>query len=316
MIYEYCLFESDEIDPHPIYHELRQSRHPATIDVHETQPPLAAEKPAVALLRVNKQVSAEATETLYTKNTVRLSTTSYLTGWLYFDGEDRDNENLDENLEGVFTQFGMAKWLQEAELVQRFITSFDFRDVPPDELARIQEEEADFSWPTQIMPTVIHDERRAMLDVIFSVRLNMLTSLKQRPAVEINLAQSRCPNGCCRLIYPSEWSTSMSQLRKLTLTGIRNMHEDLSLVRGLERHGIEFNIEDKASAQGPWRSFLPSVTKTWREKAHTRLPSLTIRLLGFSDAEVRERFKKGSYGFMIKSIPPKDACGCESVCKA
>lgn len=342
MIYEECLVVIDEINPHPLYHEIPRVMHP---DASRSMLAKAMQKPVVAILRVNKQIGTEATKVLYGKNVVRLTTDSYPRGWLRYEyTEDHDP------YESVFNGPSLpVRWIPKAELVRHFVASLDFCDVHPQEIGRITEvwwfQAVSMSKPDRAR--WIHNIRLKHLGNMFETRLRMLQYLPQRPSIEINLNQCYCLNGCCRAIRPQLWGSIMATFSKLTLTGILECHEDMCLLMGLERRGIEFNVEvqDKALTDGdftdsgtvkePWllrenarasrskariREWSPleqSVTETWNAATAGRT-QVTLRYQGGPTFDRLYRlFKKGYYGWIVISVPYAESCSddCSSICQ-
>lgn len=290
MIYDYCLVVSDAIDPHPIPHERRRTT-PRT------------SRPEVALLRVNRMVGAEATEALYGQNIVRLSTTTQNNAWFIYTARD-------DALECPY------EWHPKAQLVRKFVTSFDFRHVDPDEIASLNRSLRKPPQDRRVLTASLHNERMWFLNYILDLRLGMLAKLPKRPAVEIDFRDSFCLNGCCRLIFPREWSVLIARFSSFTAVGLGDIHEDVCLIKAIQQEaGCDFNIEIADSKQD-WAPLDRSVTELWTRKVAAKQSSTVLRLENWDISTINERFAKGEYGWVVNTIPYADGCcwECSKVC--
>ena len=182
-IFEICLVVEGPINPHPAYYE---SKDPFAE---------ADRKPDVALLKVNKFLIHEATKILYSKNVWRLT---------WPGGDPQNFQRIVECRQGQI-------WGIHSQHIRHVITSFDVRDVEPDELlnaSRTVHEPGYSDLDMVAKHRLIHDHRFQSLRLICQWKYLFFKLLSPSSATvcgfsppesaTFDLDNFFCPSGCCR----------------------------------------------------------------------------------------------------------------------
>lgn len=182
-ILELCLIVDGPINPYPAHYE---DRNPFE---------KTSRKPDVALLKVNKQVSAEASRILYGGNLWKLN-------WRFEDCPEKIESPEPEDFVKELTAALLRNkiWTTHRAQIRHVALDLDIQDLNAKKLKQstVQEYERMPRETDSIeRGKKIHDNRSFMLTTICCWKLSII--LRPLKSVYIDVRRLFCSNGCCRL---------------------------------------------------------------------------------------------------------------------
>ncbi|KAL9626880.1 MAG: hypothetical protein Q9204_006967 [Flavoplaca sp. TL-2023a] len=234
-IYELCLLVDGSINPYPVHYQ--DSR----------VVPEGQSKPSVALLRVSKQIKAEARPIYHGRNT-----------WLHNQNSIRFQQNSASFARQPFwDKFNASR----RTLLGHVIIKFSFRDLAQGGLVGIFTDWTQSKRLHQPMSNsrttaleIAHDQQIVILYHLWQPKIKQMMKLvcRSHPPKELTLdfAECYCQSGCCRpmstlidalMLSPRNWAPvhttdarrakQMEKLRKINIniTGLVNEEERESL---------------------------------------------------------------------------------------
>jgi len=168
MIYEYGIVSKQTIVPYAMLHEREAGLIPYS---------MLNEKVNLSLLAVNSSVRAGALQVFYEKNAFYLS-------WAGRDPE-------------------YPFWRHHNSLFRNVITTFEARDLSQDIFIKVFEcylrDGRYAGYTQQDIAKGAHNARRDLLASIWAWKTGLLRRMNLK-TLEMDIKESKCPQGCCRLV--------------------------------------------------------------------------------------------------------------------